>query len=510
MRMFKAYLLFGFDESVMGHWGLALGAQMPSFNRGRDLSFYYQYNVMTEENSDATSHSFYIKADFGRHREENLARRVGRMASLNPNELYNRGRRLYAEGRYWDAFFIFSRLKVEFPDFFKNDWVGLFRSSCQEHLEMREQAVMNYLQVKQQHPNGEVVPYADLGLMRIFYRNNDFVQASNQFVELNRPNVPDSLRHHASYLMGQIFLQQREIRKAIHAFSVIPEDHPEYIFAQHATAISHAILGSDSREILSALENVISSTPRTREAQEMVNRSYLFMGLVFYEENALSRAITALRHVPANSHFAEDALLGQGWTALKARNWNDCISVGQQLVRTSQRPVLRAEGMLIQAYGHLLQREYPRALELLRGAYTLTQELTIPDQDNLSERNMQNDNNRMTYHQLAERVEEISLIGQTAHLTGVLDSLRNRSDAYIKDFHDHIRFRHDFQRNTFFSRTNEQVKEDIEFALATVQRIVGTGGADQQHQRAIEQQRQLDAEIERLRRQMEEMEGGTE
>ena len=502
MRMFKAYLLMGFDDNILGHWGLALGAQMPSFNRGRDLSFMYQYNVMTE--GDATSHSFYLKADFGKHREEMLARNIARMASLNPNELYNRGRKLYSEKKYWEAFFVFSRLMTEFPDFFRNDWVSLFRSDCQEQLEMREQAIANYQKVKESYPTGEVVPYADLGLMRVYYRNNDFNAVTRQFVELNKPSVPDSLRHHGSYIMGQVFLQIGELRKAIHAFSVIPDTHPDYIFAQHATAIAHAILDSDIKEVITALENAMSASPKTKEQQEMIYRSYLFMGFIFYEENALSKAVVALRQIPTSSYYAEDALLGQGWTALKARQWNDCIAAGQQLAKTTQKPVLRCEGMLIESYGYLLQKNYNKALEILKSAYEISQKLEYPAEDSLSMRTLQDENNHLAYAQLAGRVEEYSQIGQTSHLAGVLDSLKNRSNEYIKGFNEHYKYRNDFQRNTFFSRTIENVKEDLEYALATVQKIVGAAGAGSvDRKKAAEQSKELDAEIERLRREMD-------
>jgi hypothetical protein len=303
--------------------------------------------------------------------------------------------------------------------------------------------------------------------------------------------------------MGQIFLQNGEMRKAIHAFSLIPDDHPEYIHAQHATAVAHTILGSDMKDVVTALENVISSSPRTKEDQEIVNRSYLFMGLIFYEESALSKAVLSLRQVPPTSYYAEDALLGQGWTALKARQWNDCISVGQQLVRMSQKPILRCEGMLIQSYGYLMQKDYPKSLELIKTAYDLSQTLTPPDEDSLSMRTLQNENNRLSYSQMAGRVEEIALMGQTAHLTGVIDSLRGRSNIYVGGFHDYDRYRHEFQRTTFFARTIDQVKEDLEFALATVQKIAGAAGATGADRRAIEQQKEIDAEIERLKREME-------
>jgi len=515
MRMFKAYLLLGIDENILGHWGLALGAQLPSFNRGRDMSVYYQYDIMTEESNDATAHSFYVKADFGKHREEVYARKMARLASLNPNELYNRARKLHAEKKYWEAFFVFSRLATEFPDFFKNDWVILLRSDCQEQLDMRDQAIVNYGKVKEQYPTGEVSPYADLGLMRVYYRNGNFAQATNQFVELNKPSVPDSLRFHGSYLMGQIFLQNGEMRKAIHAFSTIPEGHPDYVFAQHATAIAHASLDSDMKDVIAALENVMSVSPKNQEEQEAINRSYLFMGLIFYEENALSKAVVALRQVPANSHYYEDALLGLGWTALKARQWNDCIATGQQLAKTTQKPVLRAEGLLIQSYGHLLQKDYPRALEVIKAGYDVSQKLETPNPDDLTMRNTANDNSRLEYSRMSDRVEELSQIGQTSHISGVLDSLKGKSTNYVSEFKEHERYKYQFQRGTFFSRSNDQVKDDLEYALATVQKIVGAAGsagaAAKQQQKAAEQSQQLDAEIEKLKKQMEEIgDGGSE
>jgi len=307
--------------------------------------------------------------------------------------------------------------------------------------------------------------------------------------------------------MGQIYLQNGELRKALQAFSVVPENHPDYIFAQHAAAVTHAVLGSDIKDVIAALENVINTTPKTKQAQEMVNRSYLFMGFIFYEENALSKAVTALRQVPSNSYYYEDALLGLAWTGLKARQWNDCINVGRSLQNTSQHPVVRTEGMLLQSYGYLLQKDYPKALEILRSAYALCDKLERPVEDSLNVHTLQYDNNRSQYARLAERVEGYSQIGQTSHLTAVLDSLKNKSTEFVKGFHDHQRYRHGFQRATFFARTIDQVKEDVEYALATVQKIMGmTGAGSAADKKAAEQSKELDAEIERLKKEMENIE----
>ncbi len=508
MRMFKSYLMFGFDEDVLDYWGLALGINVPSFNVGRDLSAFYQYNIMTEENSEATSHTFYVKADIGKHREEVYARRMARLASLSPNELYNRARKLYSEKKYWSAFFVFSRIAVEFPDFFKNDWVNLFRADCQEQMDMRDQAVVNYIKTKDQHPLSSVVPYADLGLMRIYYRNKDFASASNQFVELNKPSVPDSLRFHGAYLMGQINLQNGEYRKAIHAFSVVPDSHPDYIHAQHATAVGHALLDSDVQEIITALENVISTQAKTSEAEEIVYRSYLFLGYLFYEESALSKAVVALRMIPDDSYYAEDALLGKAWTAIKARQWSDCIATGEQLEKTTDKEILKCEGMLVQAYGHILQKNYQKAHGILKDAYALSAGLSMPPLDSLNMKRLQYDNHRLEFSQMSDRVEDFSTVGSTSHLVKVLDSLKTLHGDYLQKFDKHYEYESNFTRTSFFSRGIDQVREDVEYALATVQKIMGQDVEGTQ--KLDEEAQDLDMEIERLRREMQEMEKGGE
>jgi len=157
--------------------------------------------------------------------------------------------------------------------------------------------------------------------------------------------------------------------------------------------------------------------------------------------------------------------------------------------------------MLLQAYGYMLQREYPKSLELLKSANVICEKLRPPEEDSLNVRVLQYDNNRLSYSQLAERVEGYSQIGQTSHLTSVLDSLKNKSTEFVKGFHEHQRYKHEYQRTSFFSRTIEQVKEDVEYATAKVQKIMGVGGSGGSSKKAAET-KDLDAEIEKLKKEI--------
>ena len=503
MQMAKVYLQFGFDEKIMDYWGFALGFNLPSFWSGRDLEFLWQYNIMTGEENDATGVSVYARMEMGKHREEIFARRMARLASLSPNELYNMARTLYFEEKYWDAYFVFSRITAEFPDFFKNDWVQYYRGSCQEKLDMREMSVNNYEKTKKDYPLSSAVPHADLGIMRVLYRNNDFAGVSNQFAELNKPNVTDSLRYHGAYLMGQSYLQNDEPQKAVGVLELVPEDHPDYIYAQHASAVAYARMDSDIYNIVFALENCIGAKALDNAQKEIQNRSYLFLGYLFYEDNALSKAVVALRMVPTTSYYAEDALLGQGWTALKAKQWSDCIGIGQMLEKRSKKPVLQCDGMLIQAYGYLLQKDYSEAMNLLKTASEKISSAVAPSQDTLNYYNMQYDSDRMSHNFFSEKVEKLSLTGESSTKTAQADSFFVEQNSYIKKFDKFYEFIDEFKRSTFFARNIDVVRDDINYAMATVQRIIGQSGTQKVQQEIGDKQKKIDEEINRLEKEMQ-------
>jgi tetratricopeptide (TPR) repeat protein len=505
LRILKVSLQFGLNENALDYWGFALGTNLASLNKGRDLDLLYQYNIMTEENNEATAHTVNLRMDFGKHREEIFARKMARLASLSPNELYNRGRRLYAEGKYWEAFFVFTRISVEFPDFFKNDWVEYFRGSCQENLDMREMALKTFEETRKAFPLSSAVPHTELGMMRVYYRNGDFDKVNEQFNILNQPNVQDSLRFHAAYLQGQALLQKGETASAIDLFGIIPDTHPDYIFAQHATAVAKARLGGDLSEVVPYLENCISYKAVTEAQKEIVNRSYVFLGYIFYEDNAMSKAVVALRMVPTSSHYAEDALLGQGWTALKARQWNDCVLTGQLLVKTTKKPVLQCEGLLIEAYGSLLQKNYGEALSILKKAQEMVRSLREPSKDSLDMAKMQYESNRVSHNYLADQVDNFAKVSPLNSRTGQQDSLKLQQQDFMKKFDEYYGYVEDFGRTSFFSRNLTVIGDDIDYALATVEKIVGQTDVIKEQQKMENRQQQIDTEIEQLKKEMEKL-----
>lgn len=492
------------ETKKLDYWGFAAGINIPQTNNGRDLVVLYQFRDNVEDDL-RSSHTVYIRVDIGKHREELFAKHVAVVSSLSANDLYNKAMRLYSREAYFDAYFLFERIQTEYPDFFLNDMVSYYAGSCLEEMDMREAAEKRYLSAREDYPLSKAVPMEDLGMMRIYYRQDKLSEVEQQFAELSRLSVPDSIRQHGAYIMGATMMKKGEYSIAMQYFKLVEENHPDYVFAQHSTAIALALTNAETSLIVSALENCVASTPKTKTQKEIVNRSLVLLGYIFYEENTMSKCVMALRMVPQESYYYEDALLGLGWSGIKARQWSDCKTNGQMLVSFSRKTVLQCEGALLQAYSTIMEKRYTDAATILQIAINKLKDFTPPSEDSLNYVQMQYESDRMAYQLVADNVTSTARKGAAASEQEILD-LRTKQEKVKSKIDWFLKYKPEFSRVTFFSRNAEKVMEDLEYAYATVQKIMGSSSVIKE-QKAIEsKQKEIDEELDQLRRQMEQAE----
>lgn len=512
IRMAKVYGLLGMTDAGPAYFGLAGGVNLPSFNNGRDLELLIQYLNLTDvEDQTPTSFiSMYVQADIGKHREEIYARKMAKMSTSEPNDLYIKGTTLYSQGNYWDAFFIFSRLFVEYPDFFKNDYVSYFLGSCQESLDMRLTAEEAYTKTKEMYSRSAAVPFSDLGLMRVYYRDGNFGAVENQFNELNKLGVPDSIKYHAYYYMGQTEMKKQNYSKAKQLFELIPETHTDYVFAQHTSAICNAQENNMDGAIYN-LENCIQAQVSTTAQKEIVNRSYVFIGYMFYEEltqqeGPLAKAVTAFRMVPKNSNYYVDALQGLAWTALKARQWNDCKSAAQEIQSTTKNAVTKAEGSLLEAYVYMVEKNYNSAVTLLDQASKALEEFKLPSQAELLSKQDENNAIRGRYTEIARKAYDLGAATQSEIVIKQIDSLHTYQKEMKQQIDGFLDFVDVFERGTFFSRNYESIKEDVEYALARAEKLGGQIVEKKKMENMKSDEDKLNEEIKKAKEELEKQE----
>ncbi len=491
--------------------GVCPGLNVPSLNTGRDLQVAYQFMSILDKIDLTSTHTFYFRGDFGKHREEVYARRMARAASVGPTQLYNRARTLYSNGNYWDAFFIFGKILVEYPDFFKNDWVQLHMGLCQENLDMREFSTENYMQSKKAFPRSVTRFHADLGLLRLHYRDNNTLGVSNQFAKLNTPEAPDSLKYHACYYMGLQHQRDGQHNKAVQLFTLIPQNHVEYPFAQFSLAVAYANQNSMDQTI-EALNNVINTIPRNDEQKEIANRAYTLLGYIFYEgiggiEASLSQAVAALRKIPVTSYYYEDAQIGLAWAAFKAQQWADCNRACDEIIRVSKKEVLQGEALLLKGYSAMTNKRYQEAVDNLSLAADKINNFSGPSQSEMESQTQDYNDNRGSYYDVASVMNELGYTGQSSYILGKIDSLHVPQVQYEEKLRDFYKFSDEFSRRLYFARPVEKLRDDIEYALAKAEKMAGEGKEIKIKSSAGEEIEKIEDEMEKLQRELQEIEG---
>jgi tetratricopeptide (TPR) repeat protein len=486
----------GIGNKMAGYWGLAAGVNVPSFNLGRDLEVLYQFNSMFQGKGTA-DHTIYVRAELGMHREEIYARMMARLLDSSPNDLYNKALRLYYAGKYWEAFYVFGQILSQYPDFFKNDWVQYYFGSCQEELDMRTAGKENYQQVSQEYGTSDAIPNANLGIMRIAYRNKNYNEVAEQFSKLNQPGIRDSLKCHAFYVMGESWINEKEFQKAKQVLDMIPEDHPDYIFAQHSLGVASMNI-NDTAKAAEAFMNAIAAKPQSAEQGEVANRSCLLIGYLFLEQGALPKAVTALRKVPVTSAYYPDALLGLGWAAAKARNWVDCAEASDQLIKVANKEILRCEAMLLKSFTDIMKKDYAAAGSILREAEENIGKLHSPSEDSLAQLEKVYTKDRSKYDSISVTAQELALSRRSALVQAMVDSLHSPQTRTKEKIDEFLRAVDDFARTSILFKTLKETKSGIEYASVTAKRLQ----AYKKVEKNIKETQEIGQEIEKLKEEM--------
>ncbi len=483
------------DFEKITNWCLGFKVNAPQINSGRDLSIVYQITNFTSSAINANHSLFYI-FEFGKHREEIFARKLALNADINAIDLYNKAMRTYYSGKYWESFFLFKRLLHQFPDFYKNDNATYYSGLCLENLDFREAAVKYLESVKEKYPSSQNIPAADLAIMRIYYRNNDYFNLAQQYQIFQNNAAPDSIRMYAFYLMGEAEMLQKNYNKAVQYFSIIQDPHPIYAYAQYSAAVARYTKDDETYSVFNHLENCISATINDNR-EEIKNRAFVHSGMLFYEVNTLSKAVAAFRLVDSKSIFYEDALLGLGWAAVKANQWIDCYNSGKSLETYSQRPVLKAEGCLLQSYSLIMQKKYFDAEKSVQKALEIVKNYDGLSEDSIFNRKLLYENTRLLYANLGDIISrDYEAIGNDN------ESMHNKQIEIKKEIDAYLLFNDESKRIKIFNLSLANIKNDIEFTLAKLKEIIvnlQTGDTEKNIKKDI----QLEKQIRQLKNQVE-------
>lgn len=480
--------------------GGSIGIKTPGLNKGRDLTLMYQ--LLFPFGTEFPSHSIFLRSEFGDPRKEKVRNAVSEQMSVIPYDLYNKAMKLFSEGLYWDAYLIFSRILVEYPKFIKNDFVSLYSSICFERLDIRDVAVSQYQRSMIKYPKSKIHPFAKMGIMNIYYRQDINSGVDEMFKQLSGPHTIDSLRYHAHYLRGETYIKEKKYAEAIDILSKIPQSHQDYIYARHSMAICAAIQ-DDYQAALGYMKDCLGTTTNTVTDEELLNRTFLLTGYLFYEEKEFANAFAALKMVPKSSYYYEDALLGIGWIALHSRKWDDCTFAGQNLVNIATSDVNKTEGQLLQAYVKMINKDFNSAAEILNMASVRLNTLSVPSVSDFESELEKYNVIRAEYERFGNSVEEIAIRKQEADTPELIDSMHIDQKEFFRQITEKQDFFDTWNRQNFFARNLKVVREDVDYALARVLKIINQNVLQKEIEKNDKKEEKLNKEIEKLKNKIE-------
>jgi tetratricopeptide (TPR) repeat protein len=498
IRLFKAVKISG--HVGMKYFGFSGGVQIPTSDDVRDISLLYQ--MVMPYGGAYPAHSFMAGAEFGQPRKETVEKGLKRKASLIPSDLYNKAMQLYSEGKYWDAYWVFSRILVEYPDFIKNDWVSMYSGRCLEMLDIRVASYNQYQRTTIKYSKSKSVHYANSGMMNIFYRDDDFQNVEKMHGELIKAGVHDSLRNHAHYLMGETYIKTKEYDKALDILGKVQENHIDYLFARHSMAVAE-ILKENYDKALVYLKECLSKNSKTPQEEEMVYRTFLFTGYIFYEEKEYPNALASLSMIPKKSLYYEDALLGMGWISLRGQQYDDCLGYSRDLQNLTRWVVNFGEGALLEGYVNLMRKSYDAAVQILGSASARLAGAKVPSQDELAQNMEGYQQIRSNYESLGKSVETYGMEKQNVEVLEKIDSLNLDQKEMKVKIDEHYKYVDDFNRESFFARNLEIVREDIDYAYARASKMAALKNTIIEQEKAGKKTQDIDNEIEKLKGQMQ-------
>lgn len=499
-KIASLYGLLGFAAGGVDYFGGAVGVNLPMANRGRDLEAVYQYVGMHD---GLAMHSVYVQGEFGWNREELHAKLEERRRSALPRQLFERGLGLFDQGKYWEAYFTFTRIMTDHPRFNRLDAVDYYSARCLEGLDMRKAAMTAYELARRTYPGSRFLSDIVLGSARVAYRNRDLAGVEELYATLLETPGPDSLQYEGQYLYAQMCMRSSQYDKAKALLAGIPVTHPLYLFAQYSASVADLMLGNP-RDTERRLLDIVAAPTSNELGQEMIDRARLKLGLLYLEElnddpQSMPKAVTVLRLVRPQSASYTEARAALAWSALKVRNYPDCISVGRELLGIrSADPRVRAEGALVAGYALIQTEEYIAALDVLEEGAVLVESYAETRPSSPSEL-------RRTYEGIAQSAVGLAYQKDSNDRVKAVTSLRRRQVDLKEELDELQRDADRAVSNADLRRRQADLKTDVQFLLAEATKWAATKRAAEYHERLKRKEQEFDQEIEELQQKVDEL-----
>ncbi|MBN1982724.1 MAG: tetratricopeptide repeat protein, partial [Chitinivibrionales bacterium] len=474
---------------------------MPEMTNYLNIDVHFGYSLSDEDRGPTGMVK--LSSDFGPTREQRESKRLFERLVLEPMNAYNEAMRLYTAHKYWDAAFAFGKVLSLFPNFHLNDKATYYMGDCYTQLYLHDIARDVFKDGLAEYTTSEMRSKFMYGLQLIDYREGNTKEALKNHAFIENLYAESDIRPDADYLAGEIYFMQKNYNAAHIVLSKILPRDKVYKYAQYTLAAVN-IETNKLPAALQNLSNIVADSAGAAADENIYYAAVVKLGLLYYEQVELRKAVEILRKVPEYSDQADDALLGIAWSWIRANRPEECLSTIERLIsRYSSSPYL-PEAYLLKGYAFMLLKRNSEALVALNECLRQTRR-NFATKDDLNQRKDVYKEYLIAFAPVATQIKKNALRKVTDKSLSERDQLKSDFSKYDKETADLFQFSITVKDNDKFFMQKDKIVSDAEYAIATVTKLINTEKDSNRIQKGIKKQEQIESEIQKLENQLDNM-----
>jgi tetratricopeptide (TPR) repeat protein len=497
----QVWLKAGWSNNEIPYMGFSFNAiyLLPEMINYVSYDFNVGYSVA--ENERGLTLMNRLSTDFGPTREQRESKRMYDLLILAPMDAYNEAMRLYLAGKYWEASYAFGKVMSLYPNFYLNDKAAFYMGNCYRFLQLNGIAREGYKSALEEFTTSDMRSKYMYGLENIDYREGKYEDALRNHAFITNLYPESEIRPDADYLAGEIHFQKKNYRAAEQLLIKLKPSDPSYLYSQYTLSI----INIENRKIDAAITNlkhIVSDTTQDPGAQLLQEAAYTKLGHLYFEQVALRNAVDAYKHVPEESSYGDEAMLGTAWAWIKANQPAMCIQTIDRLMMAHGESPLIPEAYLLKGYGLMLQKNFREAiavleksLQLLKGTYITEADLRVKEK---GFRQFE-----QTFEPTAQKMRRNALRRPTDKTIDERGGLRTEFDKFAKETREFFKYQLLAKSHKRFFMRKEEVEQDVSYALAKATNMIKTRKQSEILQKGQKEEQNINQEINKLKKQLE-------
>jgi len=448
-------------------------------------------------------------ADFGRTREQKESKRLYDRLVVAPMDVYQQAMRLYTAGKYWEASFAYGKLMSLYPTFYLNDKAVYYMGDCYKELYMNNTAREVFKDALEEYTTSDMRANYLYGIMSLDYREDNYDEAMRNHSFIINLYPESDIVGEAEYLAGEIeFARGNEVAAREHFEKVKPSDK-SYLYALYTLSVINYHEDKEEAAIQN-LRRIVSDTTSKKAVDLLQNAAAVKLGHIYFESKGadgkgrLREAVEAYGMVPEGaSPSGDEALLGAAWAWIKAGQPKMAFEKADKIVNMHPKSPFVPEAHLLRGYTLMQQNRYAGAVPMFEKALETANGKFLTAED-VATRKVQYDSEMEVFAPTADKIKKNAMRKPTPRSVEERPELQKGYERFAKEHKEFFDYKMLEKSHRNFFMQKEQIIEDATFALAKATRLINSSKAVKEMQKSSGTEGKIDAEIEKLRKQLEE------